>query len=142
MLFRSGGAGKAIAYALAEAGVGRLVVANRDAARAEALAAGVRAVFPGLEAGAGPVDPAGFDVVVNATSLGLEPDDPLPFDPAAADAGTVVAEIVMKPERTRLIDAAAARGLPVHLGRHMLDHQVPLLARFIGAFDDPAPTAS
>jgi shikimate dehydrogenase len=138
----AGGAGKAVAYALAEAGVRRLVVANRDGARAQALAAGVRSVFPAVRTTAGPPDPAGFDVVVNATSLGLEPDDPLPFDPGAADAGTLVAEIVMKPERTRLIEAAAARGLPVHLGRHMLDHQVPLLARFIGAFDDAAPTAS
>jgi hypothetical protein len=34
------------------------------------------------------------------------------------------------------VTAAEARGLAVHLGRHMLDHQVPLLARFIGAFDD------
>jgi shikimate dehydrogenase len=132
----AGGAGKAIAFALAEAGVRRLVVANRDAVRADALAAAVRAAFPAVDGEAGPPDPAGFDVAINATSLGLKPDDPLPFDPAAAAAGTVVAEIVMKPERTPLVEAAAARGLAVHLGRHMLDHQVPLLARFIGAFDD------
>ncbi len=136
LLVGAGGAGKAIAYALAEAGVRRLVVANRNAARAEALAAGVRAVFPAVDTAVGPPDPAGFDVVINATSLGLKPDDPLPLDPAAARAGTVVADIIMKPERTPLVEAAAARGLAVHLGRHMLDCQVPLLARFIGAFDD------
>jgi shikimate dehydrogenase len=96
----------------------------------------VRAAFPAVDTAVGPRDPKGFDVVINATSLGLKPDDPLPLDPAAAAPGTVVAEIIMKPERTPLVEAAAARGLAVHLGRHMLDHQVPLLARFIGAFDD------
>jgi len=135
LLVGAGGAGKAIAYALAEAGVRRLVVANRNPARAQALAAGVRAVFPAVDTAAGAPDPRGFDIAINATSLGLKPSDPLPFDPAAA-AGAVIAEIVMKPERTPLVEAAAARGLKVHLGRHMLDHQVPLLARFIGAFDD------
>jgi shikimate dehydrogenase len=136
LLVGAGGAGKAIAYALAEAGVRRLVVANRNAARAEALAAGVRGAFPTVETAAGPAAPAGFDLVVNATSLGLKPDDPLPVDPAAAGPDTVIADIIMKPERTPLVAAAEARGLAVHLGRHMLDHQVPLLARFIGAFDD------
>jgi shikimate dehydrogenase len=142
LLVGAGGAGKAVAFALAEAGVRRVVVANRNAARAEALAEGVRAVFPAVATAVGPPDPAGFELVVNATSLGLEPDDPLPVDPAAASAGTVIADIIMKPERTRLIDAAEACGLTVHLGRHMLDHQVPLLARFLGAFEDAGRPAS
>ena len=142
LLVGAGGAGKAIAYALAEAGARRLIVANRAQARAEALAAGVRTAFPTCEAVPGPADPEGVDLIVNATSLGLRADDPLPVDPAAAAPGTVVAEIVMKPERTPLVAAAAARGLTVHLGRHMLDHQVPLLARFIGAFDDAAQAAT
>jgi shikimate dehydrogenase len=136
LLVGAGGAGKAIAFALAEAGTRRLVVANRNAARARTLAAAVRGVFPAVETTAGAADPAGVDLVVNATSLGLKPDDPLPVDPAAAAPGTVIAEIIMKPERTPLVEAATARGLAVHLGRHMLDRQVPLLARFIGAFDD------
>jgi shikimate dehydrogenase len=136
LLVGAGGAGKAIAYALAEAGVRRLVVANRDAARGEALAAGVAAVFPRVASEAGPADPAGVDLVVNATSLGLHAGDALPVDPARAEPHTVVCEIIMKPERTKLVEAAAARGLAVHLGRHMLDHQVPMLARYIGAFDD------
>lgn len=135
LLVGAGGAGKAVAYALAEAGVRRLVVANRNAERAEALARGVRAVFPEVDTRVGPADAAAGDLVVNATSLGLHADDPLPIDPATARPGTVVCDIIMKPPRTRLIETAAARGLPVHLGRHMLDHQVPMLARFIGAFD-------
>jgi shikimate dehydrogenase len=136
LLVGAGGAGKAIAFALAEAGVRRLVVANRNAARAEALAADLRAVFPAVDATAGPAEVAGFDLIVNATSLGLAADDPLPVNLAAAAPGTVVCEIIMKPERTPLVETATARGLAVHLGRHMLDRQVPLLARFIGAFDD------
>jgi len=136
LLVGAGGAGKAIAFALAEAGVRRLVVANRDRARGEALAAAVAAAFPEVDVRFGPADPAGFELVVNATSLGLRPDDPLPFAVDAAAPATLVCEIVMKPERTPLVAAAEARGLTVSLGRAELDARVPLLARFIGAFDD------
>jgi len=136
LLVGAGGAGKAIAMALAEAGLRRLVLANRSAARGEALARAVAATFPNVDVVTGPADPRGADLVVNATSLGLRPDDPLPIDLATAASDTLVAEIIMKPARTPLVAAAEARGLAVHLGHHMLDHQVPLLARFIGAFDD------
>ncbi len=138
LLVGAGGAGKALAFALAEAGVRKLVIANRNRARADALAAGVRTAFPAVETAVGAADPRGCELVVNATSLGLAASDRLPLDVTRADEGALICDIIMKPERTPLLAAAEARGLAVHPGRHMLDHQVPLLARFLGAFDDAA----
>lgn len=134
LLVGAGGAGKAIAFALADARVGDLVIANRSPGKAEALAARVGAAYPQVSVRAGPIDPRGFDIAINATALGLQTGDALPLPVDALGPGTVVADIVMKPERTALLQAAAARGCAVHFGRHMLDEQVGLMARFLGAF--------
>ena len=129
----AGGAACAIAFGLARAGAARVTIANRTASRAEDLVARLRGRFPGLDAAVGGTDPAGHDLVVNATSLGLTPDDALPLDVTRLDASMTVAEIVMRPERTALLLEASRRGCRVHLGRHMLDCQIDLMARFMGA---------
>jgi shikimate dehydrogenase len=133
LLAGAGGAARAIAFALAGAGCARLTVANRTASKAEDLADRVRRAFPGCEAVAAPADPSGHDLIVNATSLGLRPDDPLPLDVERLRPEMTVAEVVMKPEQTALLAAAKVRGCRLHLGRHMLDAQVRLLADFLGA---------
>ncbi len=51
---------------------------DRTLRRAGQLAAGLTANIPGVTAGTGPPDPAGHDLVVNATPLGMKPGDPLP----------------------------------------------------------------
>ena len=129
----AGGAANAIAFGLARAGVARLTIANRTARRAEELVARIRARYPRLDAGVGGPNPAGHDLVVNATSLGMREGDPLPLEAGGLAAGATVAEIIMKPERTPLLLEAARRGCRVHLGRHMLDCQIELMARFMGA---------
>jgi shikimate dehydrogenase len=133
LLSGAGGAANAIAFVLAQAGVARLTIANRTSARAEELAARVRRYAPTVEISAGPPDPTGHELVVNATSLGLKEEDALPLDVDRLTPGMIVAEIIMIPEQTKLLREAARRGCRVHLGRHMLDTQVELMARFIGA---------
>lgn len=128
----AGGAGRAIAFALAEGGVARLAIANRTRAKAEELAAGVKAAYPGLPVSVSDPDPTGFDIVVNTTSAGLHPEDPLPLDPAHLRGDLLVAEIIMIPERTRLLDLALAKGCRVQYGRHMLDRQIDLIGNFLG----------
>ena len=64
--------------------------------------------------------------------LGLQPDDPMPFDPASLAEGTVVCDIIMKPRETKLLVAARARGLRVQHGHHMLDCQIPMYLDFFG----------
>nr|PZN87508.1 MAG: shikimate dehydrogenase [Pseudomonadota bacterium] len=138
LLLGAGGAASAIAFALASHGASALTIANRTQEKARVLAARVAAAFPACRATVGPANPAGFDMVVNATSLGLKPHDPLPLDPNLLEPSITVAEVIMKPERTALIEAAASKGCRVHLGRHMLDAQVRLLAEFLGVAPEGA----
>ncbi|NQW10784.1 MAG: shikimate dehydrogenase [Alphaproteobacteria bacterium] len=130
----AGGAGMAIAFAVAEAGAAAITIANRTVAKAAALADRVRAAFPACDVTgtAADIAPAGFDIMVNTTSLGLHAGDALPIDVDALDPGTVVSEIIMIPEETELLARAKAKGHPVHYGRPMLDEQARLIAAFIG----------
>ena len=128
----AGGAANAIAFALAEAGVTRLAVHNRTVARVEDLFARLRRLFPALPLSLTGPDPAGHDLVVNATSLGLRPDDPLPLDPAGLTSDQLVAEIIMQPAETPLLAAAAERGCRTQPGLPMLEGQLALMADFLG----------
>ncbi len=130
----AGGAGMAIAFAVAEAGAASLSVANRTVERAADLAQRVRKAFPACVARGLPADadPAGYDLVINTTSLGLHDGDPLPVDVDRLDPATVVSEIIMKPEETALLRIAGAKGHAVHYGRPMLDEQIKLIGAFIG----------
>ncbi|MGY1706732.1 shikimate dehydrogenase family protein [Geodermatophilus sp. SYSU D00697] len=131
-LVGAGGAGRAIAFELARSGVAALVVLNRTSERAERLAAEVRRVHPGLPVSTDPGELAAVDVVVNATRLGLDPDDALPLDIGALRPGALVADIVMQPDTTALLAAAEGAGHPVHRGRYMRDAQVEPSVRFLG----------
>lgn len=127
----AGGAGSAIAWALAAAGVGRLTVANRNVERARALVARIAARHPSLEVAVGNTDPSGHDLVVNGTSLGMRPGDALPLDASRLEAAQIVAEIIMKPAETALMAAARARGCRVQPGLPMLAQQAVLMAGFM-----------
>jgi shikimate dehydrogenase len=70
--------------------------------------------------------------VINATSLGMQPGDPLPVAVSRLEAGTLVCDIVTRPARTRLLDDAAARGCIPHPGLPMLASQVDLILDFLG----------
>lgn len=129
----AGGAASAIAWALAVAGVSRLTVWNRTASKARELLERVAQARPGLETAVGSADPSGHDLVVNATSLGLREDDPLPFDADRLQPGQTVAEIIMQPEETALLKAAKARGCRIQYGKPMLACQIELMAAFMGA---------
>ena len=128
----AGGAGTALAYALADSSAAALTIHNRTRWKAENLVAGVKKAFPACDVRLGTADAGGHDIVVNATSLGLKSDDPLSFDLASVDAAALVAEVVMKPEITPLLLAAERRGHTIHFGTHMLNGQLELMMRFLG----------
>ncbi|MFF7710135.1 shikimate dehydrogenase family protein [Pseudomonas sp. NPDC007930] len=129
----AGGAANAIAFALAEAGIARLTVANRTAAKAEDLLQRLRQAYPALPVARGSGDPSGHALVVNATSLGLREHDPLPCHAERLSPEQVVAEIIMQPVHTPLLQAAAARGCRIQPGLPMLLCQVELMATAMGA---------
>ena len=128
----AGGVGSAIAASLAKAGAARLAIFDPNAAGAEALAQRLRDAYPALLAETGHNDPAGFDIVVNASPLGMNATDPLPMDVSRIDPATFVGEVVMKAEMTPFLAAAAARGCRYQVGTDMLFEQIPAYLEFFG----------
>lgn len=128
----SGGVGCAIAASLAGAGLSAIGLFDMSAASAEALAGRLRTHYPALDVVTGSRDPAGYDIVVNATPLGMNPGDPLPIDVERVAPGTFVGEVVMKEEYTPLLLAARAKGCPVQVGTDMLFEQIPAYLEFFG----------
>ncbi|MCB4364658.1 ThiF family adenylyltransferase [Hydrogenophaga taeniospiralis] len=133
----SGGVGCAIAASLAGAGIGAITLFDVNTASAEALGQRLKAAYPAIDVTTGHNDPAGFDLVVNATPMGMKEGDPLPLDVSRLDARTFVGEVVMKTEMTAFLTAAQARGCRVQVGTDMLFEQIPAYLEFFGL-----PTAS
>ena len=128
----SGGVGSAIAASLAAAGVAALGVFDVNAASSEGLAGRLRQHYPALQVSTGSNDPAGFDLVVNATPMGMNEGDPMPMDVSRIAASTFVGEVVMKTEMTAFLNAAKARGCVVQVGSDMLFEQIPAYLEFFG----------
>ncbi len=128
----SGGVGSAIAASLAAAGLAGIGVFDANPTAAEALGARLQEHYPKLQVTAGSNDPAGYDIVVNATPLGMKDGDPLPMDVARIDPATFVGEVVMKQEMTPFLSAVQAKGCPVQVGTDMLFEQIPAYLEFFG----------
>jgi shikimate dehydrogenase len=128
----AGGVGSAIAASLAAAGVASIALFDTHAASAEGLAARLKTHYPRLEVAVRANDPAGYDLVVNGTPLGMKPTDPLPFDVARLAPATWVGEVVMKQEITPLLKAAQDRGCPYLVGTDMLFEMIPAYLEFFG----------
>lgn len=128
----SGGVGSAIAASLAGAGVAGIGLFDAHPAAAEALGERLRQHHPTLDVATGSNDPAGYDLVVNATPLGMNEGDPLPLDMSRIAPGTFVGEVVMKQETTPFLRAAMQRGCPVQVGTDMLFEQIPAYLEFFG----------
>jgi len=128
----AGGVGSAIAASLAAAGVAGLGLFDVRAEAAEGLAGRLRVHHPALEVRTGSNDPQGFDIVVNATPLGMTPGDPMPVDVARIAVSTFVGEVVMASETTPFLRAATERGCRVQVGLDMLFEQIPAYLEFFG----------
>jgi shikimate dehydrogenase len=128
----AGGVGKAIAAALAGEAPAALRIYDINAASAQDLAHRLKEAYPSLDVAAGSNDPAGYGLVVNASPLGMNADDPLPVDPARLAPGTLVGDVVMKVTWTPLLRAARERGCRTQIGTEMLYEQIPIYLEFFG----------
>jgi shikimate dehydrogenase len=104
----SGGVGRAIAFAIADARAASVHVYDVMPERAEDLAA--RLGEAGTPSGIAPPAAKGFDLVVNASPLGMKQGDPLPIDPAGLDEYAIAVDVVVHPVMTPWLSAAAAQG--------------------------------
>ncbi len=129
-LFGAGGAGRAVAVQAALEGAARVDICDLRPERAEELSAwinqeiraGISGVFQaGSKEGAGII--GGCDLLVDATPLGLHPEDPVSVDPALLAPGTLVMDLVYNPVETPLLRASRGRGLRAINGLGMLIHQ-------------------
>ncbi|MGK7869591.1 shikimate dehydrogenase family protein [Falsiroseomonas sp. E2-1-a20] len=111
----AGGAGTAIALALVEAGVAELAIHDADVARRDRLLARLAGLGPAVLR-AGSDDPAGHELIVNATPAGMAPGDPLPFRADRLAPGMFVGEVITSPEVTPLLHAARAMGCGTQTG--------------------------
>jgi shikimate dehydrogenase len=145
VLFGAGGAARAIAVESALAGVTSVTVVNRDPVRGAELVALLNEQTPAqAELVAWDrtfVVPAGADIVVNATSIGLFPDvdATLDLELDSLRPELVVADVIPNPPRTRLIRDAEERGCTVLDGLGMLVNQGVIgIRHWTGIDPDPA----
>jgi shikimate dehydrogenase len=128
----NGGVGSPIAASLAAAGVAAMGLFDPNSAASESLGERLLAAYPSLEIVTRSKDPEGYDIVVNATPLGMKDDDPLPMDVERIAPTTFVGEVVMKQEVTPFLQAALDKGCPVQVGKDMLFEQIPAYLEFFG----------
>ena len=144
MVVGIGGAGGAIACALCEVGIARLVLVDLNNARLLDLGAKLKLQFPAVRIDFGCDTLAGLDLIAQATPMGMQPGDPLPLPPALLDtltARTLVGDAITVPAITPLLALAQARGCKVQTGLEMSRASMEFLGGFLGVMPAVDPVA-
>ncbi|QRZ14461.1 shikimate dehydrogenase (plasmid) [Paracoccus methylovorus] len=129
LLVGAGGAGMAIAQALLEAGVSHLAVHDVDSERRDRLL-GRMGEFYGDRVGVGSDDPAGFELVVNATPMGMRPQDPMPVQVERLSPEAFVGCVITAPAVSPWVAAARAKGCRGSVGIDMYKAEQQLMLDF------------
>jgi shikimate dehydrogenase len=130
MLLGAGGAARAIAVQLCLSGIRRLLVANRTLSRAEDLVVFLKQNISHADISVVAMEELSLaahlpdtDIVVNATSMGMHPHDPMPLPSTALSRQHLVCDIVYRPLHTPLLRTAQQQGARTVDGLGMLLHQ-------------------
>jgi shikimate dehydrogenase len=132
-LFGAGGAGSAIAFALADAGVASIDVIEVEPQKAHALVARLGPVLTGCRFGVAERMGDGTDMVVNASPVGMRPGDALPGSIGSLDSQTLVGDVVIGETPTALVELAMRSGCRFVEGRDMFAGQIEALSAFFAA---------
>lgn len=135
LLIGAGGAGSAIALSLVEAGVADLAIHDAMTDRRDALIDRLNTLAIskglGMPVRAGSMDPAGVDLAINATPMGMKASDPLPMDVDRLAPNAFAADVITAPVRSPFLEAATARGCRTQTGVDMFSAQVDFIADFL-----------
>ncbi|MCC0020765.1 MAG: shikimate dehydrogenase [Nitratireductor sp.] len=130
LLVGAGGAGSAIAYEFLDRGVKFLGVHDVDQSRRDGLIARLQEVF-GDRVGAGSNDPAGYDIIANATPLGMREGDPFPVDMEKLTAEQFCSCVITKPDPSPFIVAAREKGCKTSTGVDMFNAQAGFIVDYL-----------
>ena len=124
LLLGAGGAGRTAALKLAAENVAELFLVNRTVSKAEEIAGEIKKQFPSVKVSVG-YPKTEIDLLLNATSLGLKPEDGSPLDEKqfSLKQTRAVYDMIYKPAETKLLAAAKVAGCKTANGIGMLVHQ-------------------
>jgi shikimate dehydrogenase len=137
LMFGAGGAGSAIACALAGAGVESIAIIDPDGGRVEALADALHHAFPDCDVAAASSKPTGVDMIVNASPVGMRPGDGMPGDVGSLSADTLVGDVVISDSPTALIQHGLANGCHCVNGHDMHSGQIEAIMNFFAPESPP-----
>lgn len=143
LVIGAGGAGTAIAHAVAEEGAASLTVVEQDQMRQRALIADLERFHPKLAVSDAVRPGHAIDIAINATPAGMAPHDPYPYPLDLLSHAGVFADAITRPVVTRWLAEAERRGARIQTGEEMALAQVPILLTYLRFMDetaaDPAP---
>ncbi len=134
----NGGVGSPIAASLASLGLAEIGLFDPNAAASEALARRIGVHYSDVKVVVGSKDPEGYDLIVNATPIGMNDGDPLPVDVERIAPGSYVGDVVLNTDITPFLQAAKDRGCTIQVGSDMLFELIPAYLEFFG-FEGVAP---
>lgn len=124
LLLGAGGAGRTAALRMAAENVAQIFLLNRTSSKAEAVAVEIKRRFRSVRVALGCPE-SNVDLLINATSLGLKPQDQLPFDTKRFSLKQVasVYDMIYRPAETLLLKTARRAGCRTANGLGMLLYQ-------------------
>jgi shikimate dehydrogenase len=130
MLIGAGGAGRAIAIAIAHVGPRALRIFDIEPERARRLADEVAAIDPTIEVSVGEPSVEGIDILLNASPVGMLSDPRMPIEATRLPAELIVFDAIVKPEPTKLLALARESGCRTVMGREMMRGQISKIVDF------------
>lgn len=131
MLIGAGGVGSAIAVALADAGAASITISDVAPVRAKALADRIARLFPACRAASGTPTAEDYDMIVNASPVGMAAGAGMPAPLGPLNPATVAFDVVVKAEPTPFMRHARSFGCPTFGGYAMMETQVDEAIAFL-----------
>ena len=131
LVLGAGGAGSAVVISMLEQGAKEVAVYDLDSSRSENIVGLLKDKAGDRVRVAETSDPKGFDLVSNATSMGMDDDDPIPIDPDKLDASMFVGDVIAGHGETKIIKAARAAGCKTADGDDMVVAVLDVMCDFL-----------